>query len=246
MPNICLTIAYKGTNYAGWQRQKNAKTIQGEIEKVLNKISGEKIKLIASGRTDSGVHAKAQVANFYTQSKISPPILQRALNAKLPKDISIVKIKKVSKDFHSRFCTKSKIYRYTILNGSVNDPFSHPYYHKFSFKLNTSLMKREAACLLGKHDFKSFQAKASFYKIKSTIRTIKKINIKKEKNFICLEIEANGFLYNMVRNIMGTLIEIGRGYLPPGSMKKILDSRDRGKAGPTAPAKGLTLEKIFY
>ncbi|MFH1381113.1 MAG: tRNA pseudouridine(38-40) synthase TruA [Candidatus Omnitrophota bacterium] len=246
MPNIRVTIAYKGTSYAGWQIQKNAKTIQGEIEKALNKISGERIKLVASGRTDSGVHARAQVANFNTKSKMPLPRLQLALNSKLPEDISIIKIENVSPEFHSQFDTKSKIYRYVILNSSLSNPFTHPYYYKFPFKLNISLMKREAAYLLGKHDFKSFQAKTAFSKMKSTVRVIKRISIKKEKNLISIYIEADGFLYNMVRNIIGTLIEIGRGYFPEGSMKKILISRDRRKAGPTAPAKGLTLVKVFY
>jgi len=244
MPNICLTIAYDGTRYAGWQIQKNARTIQEEIEKALKKILKEKVRLIATGRTDSGVHARAQVANFKTKKKIPRSSLQAALNSNLPKDISILKIKNVHSKFHSQYDAKSKIYRYTILNGRIDDPFLKNYYYKFPHKLNVPLMKKEAKVLPGRHDFKSFQAKSALSPIKNTVRTIKRINIKKDKHFIYIDIEANGFLHNMVRNIVGTLIEIGRGYFPEGSMKKILSSKDRKKAGPTAPAKGLRLEKV--
>ncbi|MGB2705812.1 MAG: tRNA pseudouridine(38-40) synthase TruA [Candidatus Omnitrophota bacterium] len=246
MPNIRLTIAYDGTGYAGWQIQKNAKSIQDEIEKALKKILGEKVRLIGAGRTDSGVHARAQVANFKTRKKFPPKKIQAALNAALPKDISVIEAKKAPLKFHSRFDAKSKIYRYTILNSRIDDPFLRNYYHKFPYKLNVPLMKRESGILLGRHDFKSFQRKSASSRIKSTVRTIKRITIKREKDFIHIGIEANGFLHNMVRNIIGTLIEIGRGYFPEGSMKKILSAKDRRQAGPTAPARGLTLLKVKY
>ncbi|MBL7156974.1 MAG: tRNA pseudouridine(38-40) synthase TruA [Candidatus Omnitrophica bacterium] len=246
MPNTCLTIAYDGTRYAGWQIQKNAITIQEEIEKALKAILKEKVRLVAAGRTDSGVHAKAQVANFKAKKNFRPEKLQAALNSKLPKDMSIIKAKKVPVKFHSQFDAKSKLYRYTILSSRIDDPFLKPYYYKTPYKLNIQAMKKEAKVLLGKHDFKSFQAKSSFSRIKSTVRTIKRIAIKKEKEFIHIDVEANGFLHNMVRNIVGTLIEIGRGYLPEGSMEKILYFRDRRKAGPTAHSKGLTLVRVRY
>lgn len=248
MYNIQLTVAYDGTRYGGWQIQKNAKTIQGEIEKALRKILREKIKVIGAGRTDSGVHAKSQVANFKTKRTIPRPGrgMVNALNVNLPKDISIIKAKKVPIKFHSRYNAKSKLYRYTILNGRIDDPFLRPYYYKFPYKLNLPLMKKEAKALLGKHDFKSFQAKSALSNMKNTVRTIKRLTIKKEKQFIYIDIEATGFLYNMVRNIVGTLIELGRGCLPEGNMKKILSSKNRQKAGPTAPAKGLTLIKVKY
>lgn len=246
MRNIRITAAYDGTRYAGWQIQKNAGTVQEEIEKTLKKILKEKIKIIAAGRTDSGVHAKAQVANFKTKKNLPLQKLKAALNTNLPKDISITKIKNVPLKTHSRFDAKSKIYRYTILESRTKNPFLYPYYYRVRYKLDIPLMKKEAKVLLGKHDFKSFQAKSAFSNIKSTARTVKKISVKKEKQFIYIDIEADGFLHNMVRNIVGTLIEIGRGYLPAGSMKKILDSRDRRKAGPTAPAEGLTLIKVKY
>lgn len=246
MPNICLTISYDGTRYAGWQIQKNAKTIQDEIEKALKKILNEKVKLIGSGRTDAGVHAKAQVANFNTRKDFPLENLQKALNKYLPKDISIIKVEKVFPAFHSQYDAKCKQYRYTILNSPTNDPFLRLYYLRIPVKLNFALMKNEAKVLVGRHDFKSFQAKSKTSPIKNTIRNIKKITLKKNKQFITLDIEADGFLHNMVRNIAGTIIEIGRGYLPKANMKKILLSKDRKKAGPTAPAKGLTLIKVVY
>jgi len=272
MPNIRLTIAYDGTDYAGWQVQKNAKTVQAEIEKALKKIFREKIKLIGAGRTDSGVHAKAQVANFSvrhceaerSEAEAIPyeiaslplvarndgkkPLLrlQAALNSNLPPDIRITAAKKVPSKFHSQYDAKSKLYRYTILNGRIDDPFTKNYYHKVPYGLDVSLMKKEAKVLLGKHDFKSFQAKSNASKIKSTVRTIRRIGIKQESSVITINFEGDGFLHNMVRNLMGTLIEIGRGYFPKGSMRKILDRKDRTKAGPTAPACGLTLIKVKY
>ena len=244
--NIRLTIAYDGTRYGGWQIQKNAKTIQGEIEKSLKKILKEKIKLTGAGRTDSGVHARAQVANFETKKTFPPEKLSAALNANLPKDNAIIKIEKVPPEFHARFDAKSKIYRYAILNTRADDPFLIPYYFKIPRRLDVALMRKEASVLVGTHDFKSFQAKAVLSPVKNTRRKIKKITVKKEKQFIYIDVEGTGFLHNMVRNIVGTLIEIGRGYLPEGSMKKVLASGDRRKAGPTAPAKALLLVKVKY
>ena len=246
MPNICLTIAYDGTRYGGWQIQKNSKTVQGELEKALKKILKEKIKVIGASRTDSGVHARAQVANFKTKKNFPPKRLQAALNANLPKDISVTNAKNASLKFHSQFDAKSKLYRYTILNSQIDEPFLRPYYHKVPYRLNLPLMRKETKALSGKHDFKSFQAKSALSPIKNTKRTIKKVSIKKDKGFIYIDIKGTGFLYNMVRNIAGTLIEIGRGYFPEGSMKKILESRNRKEAGPTAPAKGLTLVEIKF
>ena len=244
--NIKLTIAYDGTRYAGWQIQKNAKTVQEEIEKALKKILKEKVRLIASGRTDSGVHAKCQAANFKTKKNFPPKKLQAALNSNLPKDISVTGIKKVASKFHSQYDAKSKLYRYTILNSRIEDPFSRNYYSKVPYKLDIALMRREASALLGRHDFKAFQAKSALSSIKNTKRTIKRITIKRDAPFIHIDIEGSGFLHNMVRNITGTLIEIGRGYLPRGSISEILSSKDRKKAGPTAPAKGLALIKVQY
>jgi len=246
LSNIKLTIAYDGTRYAGWQIQKNAKTVREEIEKALKKILKEKIRVTASGRTDSGVHARQQVANFKTKKDFPLARLEAALNSNLPRDISVINIKRAASRFHSQYDAKSKLYRYTILSGRIEDPFLRNYYYKVPYNLDTALMRKEARALRGRHDFKSFQAKSALSRIKNTVRTIKRISIKRDNSFIYIEIEASGFLHNMVRNIAGTLIEIGRGYLPKGSMRKILRSKDRRKAGPTAPAKGLTLLRVKY
>ena len=239
MPNTRLTIAYDGTNYAGWQIQKNARAVQGIIEKALRKVLNENVKLIGAGRTDSGVHAKGQVANFKSKKDFT----LTALNANLPEDIAIIKIKRVRENFHSRFDAKGKVYRYMILNSRIGDPLARRFCWRVPWPLDVSRMKKEANTLIGKHDFKAFQAKSV---IKNTVRTIKRLNIKKKGRFVTIDIEANGFLYNMVRNIVGTLVEIGRGYFPKGSMKRILHSRSRRQAGPTAPAQGLTLLRVLY
>ena len=244
--NIRLTVAYDGTDYAGWQVQKNAKTVQGEIEKALKKIYGAKIRLIGAGRTDSGVHARAQIANFFETKKVSLKQLRSALNANLPKDISIVAVEKALPKFHARFDASGKVYRYTILNDPVSDPFTRNYCCRIPYRLDLSLMRKEAAVLLGRHDFKCFQRKSGSSPVKDTRRTIKKVILQKKGNLIHITIEADGFLHNMVRNVAGTLIEIGRGYFHKGSMRKILSSKDRTKAGPTAPAGGLTLIEVKY
>lgn len=244
MRNIRLVIEYDGTNYAGWQVQKNAKSIQATLETALKRILREKIKLISCGRTDSGVHAKGHVANFKTNSKIPLVNIQRGLNSILPKDIVIKEAKEVPLDFNSRFDAKSKVYRYTILNRSCPAALYRNYFYHIPYKLDLNLMRREAKVLLGRHDFKSFQAADK--KERSSVRTIKKLTVKKKGDFIEIEMEADGFLYNMARNIVGTLVEIGRGRFKPGSMKNILKAKDRNLAGRTAPAKGLCLAEVKY
>ena len=262
MRNIKLTIEYAGTNYAGWQCQKSRisakggsayggknqkskiKTIQGTIEKALQKVLQKRIKIIGSGRTDAGVHAKAQAANFKTDSNIAIYKLQKALNTVLPDDIAVIKTEEVGLDFHSRFSAKSKVYRYTILNRPSRPAISRDTVYFFPYPLNLKLMRKDARILLGRHNFKSFQAADK--KKRGAVRTIKNLNITRDKDFIYIDIEADGFLYNMVRNIVGTLIEIGRGKLPEGSTKKILLARNRQFAGPAVPAKGLCLLEVKY
>jgi len=198
------------------------------------------------------VHALGQVANFKTNSKIPLEKLQRALNGLLPADISVTKIGEAAKDFHSRFSAKSKTYRYTILNRPYRSAFLRKGAYFYPYLLDLKLMQKEARVLLGKHDFKSFCASAS--SVKDTVRTIKRISVKhfipntehRTLNLITVEIEADGFLYNMVRNIVGTLVEIGRGRFPEGSTKKVLRLKNRKLAGPTAPARGLALLKVKY
>ncbi|MFH0935300.1 MAG: tRNA pseudouridine(38-40) synthase TruA [Candidatus Omnitrophota bacterium] len=242
--NLKLEIEYDGTNYAGWQVQNSNKTIQSVIEKTLQRILQEKVHLIVSGRTDSGTHALAQVANFKTKSKIPPDKLRLALNSWLPADIAISKAEEKALDFHSRFDAKSKIYRYSILNRPHPSPLQRKAVYFYRHPLNVSLMRKESKVLLGRHNFKSFQAVDKTER--NPVRTIKNIRITVDNGLVCIDIEAGGFLYNMVRNIAGTLIEIGRGRFKPGDLKRILLGRDRRLAGPTVPARGLCLMKVNY
>ncbi len=254
MRNIKLTIEYDGTNYCGWQIQKVCdaspggakikKTIQGTIERTLEKILKEKIALIGSGRTDSGVHALAQVANFRTNSKIAPLNLKAALNSNLPADIRIKSAVKADLAFHSRFQAKSKLYRYRILNKNIPSVFARNYCHFIPYFLDWRMMQGEGRALVGRHNFSSFQAKDK--KERNPFRTVKKLRTFRKNGEILIDIESNGFLYNMVRNIVGTLIEAGRGKLDKGAVKEILEKKDRKFAGPTAPAKGLCLVKVKY
>ena len=244
MRNIKLTISYDGTRYKGWQIQKNGNTVQKEISKAAKKIFNSNHTVVGSSRTDSGVHAKGQVANIKTSSDIPAEKITLAFNRILPKDIAIVKCEEVDLDFHSQFLAKSKHYSYKILNSRGKDPFSEKYSWKVPYKLNIAAMKREAKVLEGRHDFKSFQAKDR--KDKNTVREIYSISINKRGPLVNIDIKGNGFLYNMVRNIVGTLVDTGRGYLPEGSMEKILKNKDRRTAGPTAPPKGLFLLNIKY
>lgn len=255
MRNIKLTIEYDGTRYNGWQRQssriskssshkRRLKTIQEEIEKALKKLLKEEIILIGAGRTDSGVHAKAQVANFKTKSTLSIKNIRDGLNSLLPEDIAIKRVEEVGIDFDSRFDSKGKLYRYRIFNIEVRSPLSNRYATFVSYPLDIFKIRKEARLLVGRHDFRAFQA--SGRKDSNSIRNLRRLDIIKRGKFIDFYIEADGFLHNMVRNIVGTLIEVGRGRFPAGSLKKILSSKFRGSAGPTAPPEGLCLLKVKY
>lgn len=250
MRNIRIQIEYDGSNYCGWQVQNSRsgsgqkKSIQEVIEKALRKILQERVNLIASGRTDAGVHAKGQVSNFKAKSIIPLKKLQLALNGNLPDDIAVTGVKEEGLDFHSRFQAKSKIYRYLILNSSQRRPIGRQYFYHCYHPLDACLMQREAKVLLGKHNFGAFCASQG--KAKNQVKSIKKIKVSRDKDVVTIEIEADGFLYNMVRNIAGTLVEIGRGRIPRGRLKQILASGNRVLAGPTAPACGLCLLKVKY
>jgi tRNA pseudouridine38-40 synthase len=244
MRNIRLTIRYDGTNYSGWQYQDNARTVQHVIARTLKGIVGRKVNLIGSGRTDSGVHAEAQIANFKTHSTLPLKRIQAALNSRLPKDIVITDIRHVPLRFDSRHDAKSKLYRYTIVNGNFIDPFLRHFAAKYFYRLDVKPMAKAAKRLIGRHDFRAFQAKDG--QEKESIRTIRRINVAKKANMIYIYIEADGFLYNMARNIVGTLIEVGRGKITAESVSGILRCKDRRLCGPTAPAKGLTLVRVRY
>ncbi|MFA5093283.1 MAG: tRNA pseudouridine(38-40) synthase TruA [Candidatus Omnitrophota bacterium] len=251
MSNFKLQIEYDGTPFYGWQVQDGKrtdyqanKTIQHILQKVLSKILQEEIKLTVAGRTDSGVHALSQVANFKSTTKMPLDRLRWGINCMLPQEIKVTRIQKVAADFNSRFSAKSKIYRYTILNRKYSAPLLAHRVYFYHYPLDVKLMRSEAKALLGKHNFKVFQATEA--RVRNPVRTIKSIKIIKEQSFLHIDIEADSFLYNMVRSIVGTLLEIGRGRFSRGSMSKILKSQDRKLAGPTLPAKGLCLVKVKY
>lgn len=243
MRNIKIEIQYNGKNYCGWQQQPDSLGIQGTIEKAIYEITKEKVKITGSGRTDAGVHALGQVANFHLESNIPDFRIANALNAKLPKDISVINSCQVDDEFHSRYSAKKKTYRYLIHNSPYRSPIFKDISYHVKYDLDFEKMCKEANSLLGKHDFKGFMSSGS--SVKDTVREIYSISLKKEESLIVVEIEGNGFLYNMVRIIIGTLVDIGRNRIKD-SMKDIIDSKTRKCCGHTAPAHGLFLKKVDY
>ncbi len=244
MKNIKLTIEYDGTHYHGWQSQDNALTVQDVVTEAINSLTGEDCELIGCSRTDTGVHALGHVANFVTNSRIPPDRFAYALNAQLPEDVVIRKSEEVSLDFHSRFQAKGKKYRYLIYNSLYPSALMrHRAYHVLN-PLDIELMEKAARQILGTHDFSAFRASGS--DTKTSVRTITGVWLKKEREVIEFEIEGDGFLYNMVRIIAGTLVEVGYGRIPADSISDIILSKDRRRAGRTAPAHGLYLVEVYY
>lgn len=245
MRNIKMVVAYDGSRYKGFQKLRdNDMTIQGKLETVLSKMTGEEIEIIGSGRTDMGVHSHGQVVNFKTKFEDSIPKMQRYLYEYLPEDIVVKEMEEVDERFHSRYNVKTKTYLYKIDNNKFHDPFTRKYALHINKKLNLELMIEASKYLVGEHDFTSFASSKS--KKKSNIREIYAINIKENKNLIEIYIEGNGFLYNMVRIIVGALIEVGLGKKKPIDIKEMLELKDRTKASETALAKGLSLYKVKY
>lgn len=244
MKRIKLTVAYDGSNYCGWQVQPQKKTIQGLLNLHLSKLLQEEIKVIGASRTDSGVHARGNVAVFDTNTKILPEKIAYALNAGLPKDIRIWESKEVAPDFHPRFAKTIKTYDYCIFNKKIADPMNRLYSYFCYVPLDIEKMKEAAAYLVGEHDFRSFCTENP--QVTSTVRRIYQIEINKSEDLIRIRIKGNGFLYNMVRIIVGTLMDVGRGRTAGKEIIRILEGRDRCLAGPTAPACGLTLKEIVY
>ncbi|MDR0880875.1 MAG: tRNA pseudouridine(38-40) synthase TruA [Clostridioides sp.] len=243
MKNIKLTVQYNGKNYPGWQSQPGTLGIEGEIERAYFTLFSEKIKIHGSGRTDSGVHALGQVCNFHTERDLDPVRLPKALNCKLPKDVSVVDAEEVAPDFHSRYHAKGKCYRYLMYNSLYRNPVMSGISYQVKFNLDFEKMRSEMEKLKGRHDFSTFMSAKS--SVKTTTREIYDIRLEQRENIIVLEIEGSGFLYNMVRIIVGTLVDIGRGRITD-SMEEIIASKDRGKAGHTAPAWGLYLKEVYY
>ncbi|MFQ5687383.1 MAG: tRNA pseudouridine(38-40) synthase TruA [Candidatus Scalindua sp.] len=243
MNNIKLVIEYDGTNYDGWQQQKSGKTIYQALNKAIVKVVNEEIKLHGSGRTDAGTHAIGQVANFKTQSNIPLFNLVQAINYYLPKDIVVKSAKKVPEKFHSRYSAKSKVYRYTIFNSKTRSAIGRNYCHYYATALDIEKMQKASKTLIGKHDFSTFKSKSD---VICSIRTIKKLEIRRKGEYLFFTIEADGFLYKMVRAIVGTLLEVGRGKMTIGKFRETVKSGIRSKAGNTVPANGLCLLRVKY
>ena len=244
MKRVKLTVAYDGTNYCGWQVQPNGITVQEVLNQCLSEFTGENIETIGASRTDAGVHALGNVAVFDTEMRMPGDKFSFALNQRLPEDIRIQKSEEVDADFHPRYVKSQKTYEYRILNCRFPIPIERFYSHFTYIPLDVDKMKEAASYLIGEHDFKSFCGTGA--QVKTTVRTVKEIQIEKSGDRITIRITGEGFLYNMVRIIAGTLMDIGGGLYPPEKMKEILEAKDRKKAGPTAPARGLTLMKIQY
>ncbi|MFH0925686.1 MAG: tRNA pseudouridine(38-40) synthase TruA [bacterium] len=250
--NIRLLIEYNGSNYHGWQSQgKNQNTIQDILEIALKKILAEKVTVLGSGRTDSGVHALGQVANFKTNSTLDVLSLGKALNNLLPRDIIIKEASDIGEDFNARFKAISKEYRYTILNRPYSSAFHYQQVWFIPNQLDLKAMREASKYLIGEHDFNSFRslkgaARNSEIIDKNCVRSVSKLEIKEEKNFIEITIAANGFLRYMVRNILGTLVLVAKKKIPPEEVEVILGKKDRKFAGPTAPPYGLCLMKVEY
>ncbi len=244
MRNIKLTIEYDGKDFNGWQKQPNKLNIQGEIERAIKEITGESIDLIASGRTDAGVHSLGQVANFKTNSNISLEKIPIAINTKLKRSIRIINAEEVEEDFHSRYSCKKKTYRYIINNSENGTAIYRNLQYNFSQKLDEIKMNEAIQYFVGEHDFRGF--KASGTSSKSSVRIIYSGKVERKEDLVIIELTGNGFLYNMVRIIAGTLLEVGLGKIKPEDIKNIIESEDRQKAGKTLPPQGLYLVNVEY
>jgi len=244
MKRIMLRVAYDGTEYCGWQQQPNGITVEGVLNCELSSLLKEEIEVIGASRTDAGVHAHGNVCVFDTKSRIPGEKFSSALNSYLPGDICVQESREVAPDFHPRHCECNKTYEYQIYNATFPNPLFRRYTHFLYRPLDVAAMQRAAGYLVGEHDFKSFCSVDTL--AKTTVRRVDSIEVKEEKGASCgreiiIQVAGRGFLYNMVRIIAGTLIEVGRGQIPPERVKDILEVCDRQAAGPTAPACGLTL-----
>lgn len=244
MRNIILVIEYDGTNYNGWQAQEKYPSIQEEIEKAIFKATKEKVKLKAAGRTDARVHALGQVANFFTTSNIPGDKFRFVLNNELPDDIRVQSSQEVDHTFNARFSATHKRYRYRIFNGLVERPLIRNFSYHVTYQLDVEKMRQAANDFIGTFDYKSFRGRRS--SIKTSIRTVYSVDIKQKGEMIDIIVEGNSFLRNMVRIMVGTLIEIGAGLRSVDSIPWIIKQENRNCAGHTAPAQGLFLEKVFY
>ena len=253
MRNFRLVLSYDGTDFHGWQIQPNAVTVQGCLMEALEGILEETVQLHGSGRTDAGTHALAQVANFKSASKIPIESLPKALNRRLPPSLRVRRAEEAHPDFHARYRVLSKTYQYRVWSGEICPPFLWRYVHHYTFPLDLDAVSRAAALFEGEHDFASFavsegREKGRSSEERSTTRRIFRSEFRRRgaSPMLVYEVRGNGFLRHMVRNMVGTLLEVGRGKLPPDDILRILAARERPQAGPTVPAKGLVLVHVDY
>lgn len=244
MRNIKLIIEYDGTNYYGWQRQKIGNTVQQKVEEAISKVTNEEIEVIGSSRTDSGVHARGYVANFKTNARMPAEKFREAINCKLPEDISIIHSEEVTEDFHARYHSEGKTYCYTILNRVQPPALDRNFVYHVRWHLDIEAMKEACKFFEGTHDFKAFQTPGG--SVKTSVRTITDLHIETDGDKIKIFVSADGFLYNMVRIIVGTLVMVGSKKITPEDIVEIIESKIRQRAGKCAPAQGLCLEKVFY
>ena len=242
--NIKLTVEYDGTQYCGWQVQRNGESIQAVLERAIATFLGTPARVIGSGRTDAGVHALGQVANFYSEKEHDPHRIRRALNALTPRDIAIKQVEIVHDAFDARRDGRSRVYEYYILHRPAASPFYLNRAWHLHEPLDVAAMRAATACLVGEHDFSSFRAAGC--EASHPVRTIYQNRLEERGDLLVYKIEATAFLRHMVRNLVGTLVEVGRGLRTPASFKDLLAARDRTKAGPTAPAHGLYLVEVKY
>lgn len=242
--NYKLTIAYDGTRFFGWERQPDRETIQGKLESVLEKLNGNAVDVIGAGRTDAGVHARAMVASVRLDVKESCEEIRDYMNRYLPDAIAVREVKEAGDRFHARYNAIGKTYRYTCFVGEVKPVFDRRYVTMLDYSVDVEKMRQAAAILTGEHDFRSFCGNPRMKK--STVRLVDSITIEQNRDRIHFTFHGTGFLQNMVRILVGTLLEVGRGYWEPDYVQTILDARDRKLAGPTAPPEGLCLMKVDY
>jgi len=244
MRNIKLLLSYDGTDFSGWQRQPDRRTVQQVLEEAIGRLTGVVPSTNASGRTDAGVHALGQVVHFYTASRHDPETFVKALNAMLPRDVRVKGAWDVPQSFHATLDAKAKLYRYVIDNGRIVDPFQTRYAWHVVQKLDAAAMHRAAQALKGRHDFHSFET--NWPNRTSSVRTITHVAVNRMNDAVWVDVEADGFLYNMVRSITGTLVEVGKGKWPEAKVAEIIAAEDRREAGPTAPPQGLFLVRVRY
>lgn len=240
-----LTIAYDGSDYAGWQVQPGRPTVQGEVEAALTRLTGQPVKVHGSGRTDQGVHAMGQVAHADLETRLAPAALLKALNALLPPAIRVLRVARAPADFHARRSAVGKEYRYLIWNGAILPPFQRRYRAHVRTPLDVAAMRRAAADLVGRHDFAAFTANPN-RAVESTVRTLSLLSVTRRGHEVVIRAGSDGFLYKMVRSLAGFLIRVGEGALPPDAARQILHSRERTARVPTAPPEGLFLWRVEY